>query len=123
MLDKLFNLVVHPVLAADNTTIPADTLLTTKIPSVNDLDSLFTLITNVVLVVGISLVVVFLILAGIQYITARGDTKQATAAKDSLTNAIIGFIIVLAAFTIRFVVLNVLGTNTDNLNQYVPSTP
>ncbi len=121
MLESLSNLIVRPVLAAENTAIPANNILGSKLPGVNDLDSLFTLITNVVLIVGISLVVVFLILAGIQYITARGDTKQATAAKDSLTNAIIGFIIVIAAFTIRFVVFNVLGTNESNLNDYVPT--
>jgi hypothetical protein len=121
MLESLLNLVVPRVYA--QTAVPANTVLGTKIPGVDDLDTLFTLITNVVLIVGISLVVVFLILAGIQYITARGDTKQATAAKDSLTNAIIGFIIVVAAFTIRFVVFNVLGGDEGNINNYVPVAP
>ncbi len=119
MLESLSSLIVAPVYA--QTAVPATEVLATAIPGVDDLDSLFTLITNVVLIVGVSLVVVFLILAGIQYITARGDTKQATAAKDSLTNAIIGFIIVVAAFTIRYVVFNVLGGDEGNINEYIPT--
>jgi hypothetical protein len=121
MLDSLTNLLVRPVLAQDN--VPTGNALVPVIDGVTNLKTLFNLITNVVLIVGVALVVVFLILAGIQYITARGDTKQATAAKDSLTNAIIGFIIVIAAFTIRIVILNVLGAGSDanNLNNFVPT--
>lgn len=121
MLDSLTSLLVQKVYAQE--AVPADTVLLPKLDNVTDLGSLFTLITNVVLIVGVALVVVFLILAGIQYITARGDTKQATAAKDSLTNAIIGFIIVIAAFTIRVVVLNVLGETATELDPYVPVAP
>lgn len=121
MLDSLTSLLVQKVYAQD--AVPADKSLLPKLDQVTGLKSLFNLITNVVLIVGISLVVVFLILAGIQYITARGDTKQATAAKDSLTNAIIGFIIVIAAFTIRVVVLNVLGEDAATVEPFVPVAP
>ncbi len=80
------------------------------------LADIFALIINVVIGIGIALTVIFLILGGIQYITSRGDAKAADAARSSLTNAVIGFIVVLAAVTIRFVVQNVLGAETSGFN-------
>ncbi len=86
------------------------------------LAQIFTIITNIVLGIGIALTVVFLILGGIQYITSRGDAKAAEQARGALTNAVIGFIVVIAAVTIRYVVANVLtgGTNTAGLNNVTP---
>lgn len=83
---------------------------------------IFTLITNIIIGIGIALTVIFLVLGGIQYITSRGDTKQVETARASLTNAIIGFIIVIAAVTIRFVVSNVLtgGSNISGLENVTP---
>ena len=80
------------------------------------LANIFALIINVVIGIGIALTVIFLILGGIQYITSRGDAKAADAARASLTNAVIGFIVVLAAVTIRFVVQNILAANTSAFN-------
>ncbi len=88
--------------------------LGTRFGSGTTLANIFGLIINIVIGVGVALTVIFLILAGIQYITARGDTKAADAARSSLTNAVIGFIIVLGALTIRFIVQNLL--NADNVN-------
>ena len=83
----------------------------------NNLADVFGFLVNVVLGVGIAVTIVFLILGGIQYITARGDQKAAGAARDSLTNAVIGFIVVIGAFTIRLILLNVIGgANEGNLN-------
>jgi uncharacterized membrane-anchored protein len=85
------------------------------IPGVVNVSDIFALLTNVVIGVGIALVIIFLVVGGIQYVTARGDVKQAEAARSSLTNAVIGFIIVIAAFTIRLVVTNLLGSNIETI--------
>ncbi|MDO8513619.1 MAG: hypothetical protein Q7S37_03895 [bacterium] len=62
-----------------------------------------TLVGNVIktllLIAGI-LATIFLIVAGIQYITAGGDATKATAARTAIVNAIIGIIIILIAFSI-----------------------
>ncbi len=81
-----------------------------------DLSQVFGFLVNVVLGVGIAVTIIFLILGGIQYITAKGDQKAAGAARDALTNAVIGFIVVIGAFTIRTILLNVIvGDITSNL--------
>jgi hypothetical protein len=69
---------------------------------------------NIVLGIGIAITVIFLILGGIQYMTARGDQKAAQAARDSLTNAVIGFVVVLGALAIKVIIGNLAGqTVTD----------
>lgn len=75
----------------------------------NNLADVFGFLINVVLGVGIAVTIIFLILGGIQYITAKGDQKAAGAAREALTNAVIGFIVVIGAFTIRLILLNVIG--------------
>jgi hypothetical protein len=58
---------------------------------------------------GIILVII-IIYAGYLYMTAGGDTKQLTKAKDFLKNAIIGIIIVVGAYAITdFVVTKMAG--------------
>jgi hypothetical protein len=89
------------------------------VPTISNITSLadvFFLATNVVLAIGIALTVIFLILGGIQYMTAKGDVKAAGEARQALTNAIIGFIIVVAAYTIRTVLINVLGVSNIDAN-------
>jgi len=82
----------------------------------NNLADVFGFLINVVLGVGIAVTIVFLILGGIQYITAKGDQKAAGAAREALTNAVIGFIVVIGAFTIRLILINVIGgTKESNL--------
>ncbi|MBU0649857.1 pilin [Patescibacteria group bacterium] len=81
----------------------------------NNLADVFGFLVNVVLGVGIAVTIIFLIIGGIQYITARGDQKAAGAARESLTNAVIGFVVVIGAFTIRLILLNVI-TGADKVN-------
>lgn len=57
------------------------------------------IIKTVLLFAGI-LATIFLIYAGIQYITASGDATKATAARTAIVNAIIGIVIILIAFSI-----------------------
>ena len=53
--------------------------------------------------------VLFLIVAiygGYTWMTARGDEEKVTKAKDTLTNAIIGIVVVLASYAISYFVLS-----------------
>jgi len=50
----------------------------------------------------------FIIFGGIQYITSRGDEEQATAGRKTLTNAIIGLVIVIFSWVIVATVINAL---------------
>jgi hypothetical protein len=95
----------------------ANTVVTSPIASqYNNLAGVFGAAINIVMGVGIALTVIFLILGGIQYITSKGDQKAAQQARDWLTNAVIGFIVVLAALAIKNIVGGFLGGNANNAN-------
>ena len=57
---------------------------------------------------GVALII-YLIIGGFKYLTSGGDPKAAGAAKQIITNAIIGFIIIFAAFWIIQLLGSVLG--------------
>ncbi len=68
-------------------------------------------ITTWVLALAGAVAILFIILAGLRYITSHGDSKQTEAAKKALLNAIIGLVVVVLAYTIVMLVIRVL-TNT-----------
>jgi hypothetical protein len=76
-------------------------------------------ILNVVFYVGIAMSIIFLIIGGIKYITAGGDETKVAAARGQVTNAIIGFVIVIAAFTVRYIVQNLIGVQLPS-NEVLP---
>lgn len=67
--------------------------------------------------IALSLVgVVFLVLmvyGGFLWMTAAGDSEKVKKAKGIIVNAIIGIVIVMAAYTITFFVLQQVGEATD----------
>ena len=54
---------------------------------------------------------IFIIIGGIQWITAGGDKIAAQAARDRITAAVVGLLIVVAAFAITTILSTVLGIN------------
>jgi hypothetical protein len=54
------------------------------------------------------LAVFFIIFAGFQYLTSRGNEEQAQASKKTLTNAIIGLVIIILSYVIVVVVARAL---------------
>ena len=83
-----------------------------------DLGNVLGFVMNVVFYVGIAMTVIFLIIGGIRYITSGGDKEGAEAARGMITNAVIGFVVVLGAFAIKTILVSVLGA-TGN----IPTTP
>lgn len=57
---------------------------------------------------------VFIVIGGIQWITAGGDAKAAQAARDRITAAVVGLIVVVAAFAITLILGQVFGINIFN---------
>ena len=54
---------------------------------------------------------VFILIGGIQWITAGGDKIAAQSARDRITAAVVGLLIVVAAFAITVILNAVLGIN------------
>jgi hypothetical protein len=54
---------------------------------------------------------VFIVIGGIQWITAGGDKAAAQAARDRITAAVVGLLIVVAAFAITVIITAALNIN------------
>jgi hypothetical protein len=76
----------------------------------------FNMAINLVMGFGVGISVIFLILGGIQYIMSKGDAKAAEAARQWLTNAVIGMIIVVAVFALRTMVFSLIGFGNVDSN-------
>ncbi len=58
-----------------------------------------TILTGIYVIAG-ALAVLYLIYAGIQYITAGGDSAKATSARTGIVNTVVGIIVIMLAFSI-----------------------
>ncbi len=63
----------------------------------------------------------FIITGGISWITAGGDAKAAAAARDRITAAVVGLLVVVAAFAITIILGQVFGINIFNFK--FPTAP
>jgi len=63
-------------------------------------------IQNVLLPIVGLIAVLFIIIGGFRYITSAGNEEQAEGAKKTLTNAIIGLVIVILSYVIVAVIAN-----------------
>lgn len=72
-------------------------------------------IINLLMVVASLLALLYLILGGLQWITSGGDKNGMESARNKISHAIIGLIIVGAAWAIWVLVGNFLGINFQNI--------
>lgn len=107
----LMALTAVPALAAK------DTIEVPKVGPVNigDLGYLIGAIMGILLIIAAIAAFLFLILGGLQWITSGGDKAGLEAARNKITNAIVGLIIVAAAWAVMFLVGRFLGL--ENLFQ------
>lgn len=57
-------------------------------------------------IIAVPFVVFFIMLSGFKYVTARGNTEKVTEASRSLTNAIIGSVLIFGSVAIATVIQN-----------------
>ena len=75
------------------------------------LGGIFTIVTNIIIYVGLGLVLVFLALGFIKFITSQGDKVATEQAQKWVTYAIIGGVGLLAVFAIRSIILSLVGAS------------
>jgi TRAP-type C4-dicarboxylate transport system permease small subunit len=75
-------------------------------------ETIQTIFNVVIILAGVIFVILFLV-GGIQYLTAAGNEEQTGKAKRLLVDAIVGLVIVLAAWAIANFVLDQLGLNIE----------
>lgn len=76
---------------------------------INDVGQLISAAVGVLLILSALLAFFYLILGGIQWITSGGDKTNMEAARNKITHAIVGLIIVGAAWAMMVLVQNFLG--------------
>lgn len=77
---------------------------------VNTIEELLVAILNVLIIIAIPIIVIFIILAGFKYVTARGNPQQIEEASRALTYAIIGGVLVIGAVAIAEIIKNFVQT-------------
>lgn len=63
-------------------------------------------ILNVIIVIATPIVVIFIVLAGFKYVTARGNPGEIQKATQALTYAIIGGVLIIGAVAIAEIIKN-----------------
>lgn len=76
---------------------------------IGDVGMLISALVGVLLILAALMAFFFLILGGIQWITSGGDKAGMEAARNKITHAIVGLIIVGAAWAIMILIQNFLG--------------
>lgn len=85
-----------------------------------DIGKLINGVLSFVMVIAALLVFGYLIMGGIEWITSGGDKTKTEGARNKITAAIIGLVILAASYAILIVILNFLGF--DSLGQVFTST-
>jgi hypothetical protein len=80
-----------------------------------DFGALVNSVLSIVMVIAALLVFFYLIWGGIEWITSGGDKGQTEKARNKITAAVIGLIILAASFAVLNLALNFIGF--DNLDQ------
>ena len=76
---------------------------------IENIGKLISSLVGVLLIISALLAFFYLILGGIQWITSGGDKAGMEAARNKITHAIVGLVIVGAAWAIMILVQNFLG--------------
>ncbi len=107
MLDTLVGKVYALVPA---TNVETNSLDNSKIPY-KDLGVMIGTLLQVAIIVSGLAAFAFLLLGGFQYVTSGGDKTQAEAARDKITYAIIGMVIIAAAYAGARVIETIFGVS------------
>lgn len=106
-----FAATVMPVMAATKIT---DTNVDPGKGFATDFGGLINGVLSFVMVIAALLVFLYLIWGGIEWITSGGDKGKTESARNKITSAIIGLVVVAASYAILTLALNFLGFSSLN---------
>lgn len=89
--------------------------------TITSVGSLITALVGTLIIIAALLAFFYLILGGIQWITSGGDKSGMEAARNKITHAIVGLIIVAAAWAVMILVQQFLGINVIGKQFTLPS--
>jgi len=87
-------------------------------PGTTTVKGLITIITNLLIAVGLGVTVIMIALAFIGFATSQGDEEKTKNAQNWLTYAVIGGIGLFLVYTLRAVILNLVGVDETQIPGY-----
>jgi hypothetical protein len=72
-------------------------------------NGVFSTIANTLIFLVGAIAVIFLIIGGLRYVISNGDSKNVTAAKDTILYAIVGIVVAVISFALVQFVINALN--------------
>ena len=115
MIEKALNLISRTALAVDTNINFNNAAVTAGLKEFSVGDFINVVIVALIGFAGL-IFFIMLIIGGIQYAMSGGDKAAAQAAKDRITNALIGIVVVAAAYAIKALVTTVLGIGIGTFN-------
>jgi hypothetical protein len=104
ILPAIYLTIPAVVLAADTKIVPEDTL-----GKVTDIVAIIRAIIQFILIVAFVAAFIMLLIGGIRWITAGGDEKGVASARNMITAALIGLVVVLVSYAIILLVERFFG--------------
>ena len=101
--------IIAPVLAAESISLGAPDQFT-NLSNVS-IEKMVSGAINIVLIVVTVIFFFILVIGGLKWITSGGDEKKVAAARAQITNALIGLVIVFAAWAIMKLIDTLFGTS------------
>lgn len=75
---------------------------------------------NLLLGLGIAVSIIGVLLAGNQFIIAKGDAKAFDKAKRSLTYAVIAVVLAMGVYVVKRIILGLIGEDSGHMYNAVP---
>ncbi len=107
--------IFETVLAQDGLDIPKPEII-----KITQLGQLISAVVGTLLIISALLAFIYLILGGISWITSGGDKTAMESARNKITHAVVGLVIVGASWAIMVLVGNFLGVNFIGGNLPIP---
>lgn len=86
------------------------------IAQISDLQTIFSKVVSSAIAFAGIVLFVFLVMGGFKYITSGGDPKATDAAQKTITYAIMGLVLVLAAYLILLLIGAITGVTVTNFS-------
>lgn len=80
-----------------------------EVANIGTIGELLTWVTNLVIIVGFGLVVIFLAMGFIRFVTSQGDKEATATAQKWVSYAALGGVGLLLVYTIKAVLLSITG--------------
>ena len=95
--------------APENAGTPGDLSYSLQNPlAFKSIEGFVVAVLNVIIVIATPIVVIFIILAGFKYVTARGDASKVQEATRALTYSVIGGVLIIGAVAIAEIIKNLI---------------